>query len=101
MPPVSATTRMTSPRKRGPHGKPPSAGTPVGPTSSQSSGSPRYERSEEPISVHAGDGRSPCRPLACENGEAPPGQHNRSNGGIVADDSSDTMIALITGGNKG
>jgi hypothetical protein len=26
-PPVSATTRMTSPRKRAPHGKPPSAGT--------------------------------------------------------------------------
>src|SRR6185312_13955849 len=46
-PPVSATTRMTSPRKRGPHGKPPSAGTPPGPTSSQSSGSPKFERSEQ------------------------------------------------------
>lgn len=46
-PPVSATTRTTSPRKRGPHGKPPSAGTPAEPTSSQSSGSPRFERSEQ------------------------------------------------------
>src|SRR5690242_6492701 len=47
MPPVSATTRTTSPRKRGPHGKPPSAGTPPGPTSSQSGGSPKFERSEQ------------------------------------------------------
>src|ERR1700685_3994421 len=39
---------MTSPRKRGPHGKPPSAGTPAGPTSSQSGGSPRFARSEQP-----------------------------------------------------
>src|SRR4029077_4825075 len=45
-PPVSTTTRTTSPRKRGPHGEPPSAGTPAGPTSSQSSGSPNFERSE-------------------------------------------------------
>src|SRR5262249_51464045 len=48
-PPVSATTRMTSPRKRGPHGKPPSAGTPAGPTSSQSSGSPRFARSDSSL----------------------------------------------------
>jgi aminoglycoside phosphotransferase (APT) family kinase protein len=34
--------RMTSPRKRRPHGKPLSAGT----TSTQSSGSPMFERSE-------------------------------------------------------
>ena len=36
-----------SPRKRRPHGEPPSAGTPPGPTSSQSSGSPKFERSEQ------------------------------------------------------
>jgi hypothetical protein len=41
--PVSTTRRTTSPRKRGPHGKPPSAGT----TSTQSSGSPKFERSEQ------------------------------------------------------
>src|SRR5882672_9058098 len=46
-PPVSTTTRTTLPRKHGPHGKPPSAGTPAGPTSSQSSGSPKFERSEQ------------------------------------------------------
>ena len=34
-------------RKAGPHGKPPSAGTPAGPTSSQSTGSPKFERSEQ------------------------------------------------------
>src|SRR5205823_1003095 len=43
MPPVSPTTRTTSLRKRRPHGKPPSAGT----TSTQSSGSPKFERSEQ------------------------------------------------------
>src|SRR4051794_15638141 len=43
MPPVSTTRRTTSPRKRGPHGKPPSAGT----TSTQSSASPKFERSEQ------------------------------------------------------
>src|SRR3954462_11301916 len=43
MPPVSTTTRTTSLRKRRPHGKPPSAGT----TSTQSSGSPKFERSEQ------------------------------------------------------
>src|SRR5688572_28718103 len=43
MPPVSPTTRTTSLRKRRPHGKPPSAGT----TSMQSSGSPKFERSEQ------------------------------------------------------
>src|SRR5688572_20788359 len=42
MPPVSTTTRTTSPRKRRPHGKLPSAGT----TSTRSSGSPKFERSE-------------------------------------------------------
>src|SRR5215207_9438985 len=42
MPPVSTTTRTTSPRKRRPHGKRPSAGT----TSTRSSGSPKFERSE-------------------------------------------------------
>src|ERR671927_341251 len=41
--PVSTTRRTTSPRKRGPRGKPPSAGT----TSTQSSGSPKFERSEQ------------------------------------------------------
>src|SRR5215475_3405171 len=41
-PPVSTTARTTSPRKPRPHGKPPSAGT----TSTQSRGSPRFERSE-------------------------------------------------------
>jgi len=41
-PPVSTATRMTSPRKRRPHGKPPSGGT----TSTQSSDSLRSERSE-------------------------------------------------------
>jgi Phosphotransferase enzyme family len=45
-PPVSTTRRTTLPRKHGPHGKRPSAGTPAGPTSSQSSGSPKFERSE-------------------------------------------------------
>src|SRR6202167_2642443 len=45
--PVSTTTRTTSPCKRGPHGKPPPAGTPAGQTSSQSSGSPKFERSEQ------------------------------------------------------
>ena len=39
---VSSTASMTSPRKRRPRGKPPSAGT----TSTPSSGSPRFERSE-------------------------------------------------------
>src|SRR5436190_161558 len=43
MPPVSPTTRTTLLRKRRPHGKPPSAGT----TSTQSSGSPKFERSEQ------------------------------------------------------
>src|SRR5688572_12099786 len=43
MPPVSTTMRTTSPRKRRPHGKPPSAGT----TSTRSSGSPKCERSEQ------------------------------------------------------
>src|ERR1700688_3591799 len=43
MPPVSTTARTTSLRKRRPHGKPPSAGT----TSTQSSGSPKFERSEQ------------------------------------------------------
>jgi hypothetical protein len=42
-PPVSTTARSTSPRKRRPHGKPPSAGT----TSTQSSGLPKLERSEQ------------------------------------------------------
>src|SRR5437763_7413013 len=42
-PPVSTTARTTSPRKRRLHGKPPSAGT----TSTQSSGSPKFERSEQ------------------------------------------------------
>src|SRR6266436_7538569 len=46
-PPDSTTTRTTLPRKHGPHGKPPPAGTPAGPTSSQSSGSPKFERSEQ------------------------------------------------------
>ncbi len=46
-PPASTTTRTTLPRKQGPHGKPPSAGTPAGPTSSQPSGSPKFERSEQ------------------------------------------------------
>ena len=41
---VSTTARTTSPRKRRPHGKPPSAGT----TSTQSSGLPKFERSEGP-----------------------------------------------------
>src|SRR5262245_10103286 len=41
-PPVSTTARTTSPRKRRPHGKPPSVGT----TSTQSSGSPKFERSK-------------------------------------------------------
>ena len=45
-PPDSTTTRTTLPPKRTPHGKPPSAGTPAGPTSSQPSGSPKFERSE-------------------------------------------------------
>jgi hypothetical protein len=35
------------PTTAGPHGKLPSAGTPPGQTSSQSSGSPRFERSEQ------------------------------------------------------
>src|SRR5262245_41004969 len=43
MPPVSTTARTTSLRKRRPHGKPPFAGT----TSTQSSGSPKFERSEQ------------------------------------------------------
>ena len=42
-PPVSRSVRMTSPLKRGRHGKPPSAGT----TSTQSSGSLKFERSEQ------------------------------------------------------
>ena len=42
-PPVSMTRRTTSPRKRRPPGKPPSAGT----TSTQSSGSPKFEQSEQ------------------------------------------------------
>src|SRR5215470_80082 len=42
-PPASTAVRMTSPRKRRPHGKPPSAGT----TSTQSSGLPKFERSEQ------------------------------------------------------
>src|SRR5215210_3199345 len=46
-PPVSRTTRTTLPRKHRPHGKPPSAGTPAGPTSSRSSASPKFERSEQ------------------------------------------------------
>ena len=41
--PGSAAARMTSPRRRRPRGKPPSAGT----TSTQSAGSPRFERSEQ------------------------------------------------------
>src|SRR5918997_7158695 len=40
---VSTTRRTTSLRKRRRHGKPPSAGT----TSTQSSGSPKFERSEQ------------------------------------------------------
>src|ERR687887_178164 len=46
-PPDSTTTRTTLPRKQRPHGKPPSAGTPAGPTSSQSSGSPKFGPSEQ------------------------------------------------------
>src|SRR5436190_7612801 len=42
-PPVSMAARMTSPRKHRPHGKPPSAGT----TRMQSSGLPKFERSEQ------------------------------------------------------
>ena len=42
-PPVSTTARTKSPRKRRPHGRPPSAGM----TSTQSSGSPKFERSEQ------------------------------------------------------
>src|SRR5882724_7394065 len=42
-PPVSTAARMTSPRKRRPHGKPPSAGT----TRTQSSGLPKFGRSEQ------------------------------------------------------
>src|SRR3954447_4575485 len=45
-PPVSTTTRTTLPHKHGPHGTPPSA-TPAGITSSQPSGSPKFERSEQ------------------------------------------------------
>src|ERR1700744_269045 len=46
-PPVSARTRMTSPRRHGPHGKRLCAGTPAGPTRSQPAGSPRSGRSEQ------------------------------------------------------
>ena len=42
-PPVSTATRMTSPRKHRPHGKLPFAGT----RSTQSSDSPKFERSEQ------------------------------------------------------
>src|SRR5262249_39722881 len=45
-PPVSTTSCTTLPRKHVPPGKPPSAGTPPGPTSSQSGGSPKFDRSE-------------------------------------------------------
>src|SRR4029453_7800662 len=48
-PPVSTAARTTSPRKRRPHGKPPSAGT----TSTQSSGSPRFERAKHQSSQSA------------------------------------------------
>src|SRR5262249_22767393 len=43
---VSTTSCTTLPRKHVPPGKPPSAGTPPGPTSSQSGGSPKFDRSE-------------------------------------------------------
>jgi hypothetical protein len=46
MPPVWPMRPTTSRRKRGPPGKPPSAGIPAGPTRSPSSGSPRFGRSE-------------------------------------------------------
>lgn len=46
-PPVSTTTHTTLPHKHGPHGQPPSAGTPPGSTSSQPTGSPKFERSGE------------------------------------------------------
>src|SRR5918994_1536857 len=45
----STTTRTTSLRQRRPHGKPPSAGT----TSTQSSGSPKFERSDN-VFLHFG-----------------------------------------------
>src|SRR5882724_10773742 len=48
-PPVSTTAGTTSPLKRRPHGRPPSAGT----TTTQSSGSPKFERSENAFNPRA------------------------------------------------
>src|SRR3954467_6576574 len=50
---VSTTTRTTLPRKHGPHGKPPSAGTPAEPTTSRSSDSPKFERSEQQLNTRS------------------------------------------------
>src|SRR5262244_968720 len=56
-PPVSTAARMTSPRKRRPHGKPPCAGT----TSTQSSGLPKFERSEQRRARFSSPGRTAHR----------------------------------------
>ena len=48
-----------------PHGKPPSAGTPAGPTSSQSSGSPKFERSEQQRIDRAAAATACLRVRAC------------------------------------
>jgi len=63
-PPGSTTARMTSPHKRGPHGRRPSAGT----TSTQWSDSPKFEQSERrpmpPLRIRhhvgCGGGREAC-----------------------------------------
>lgn len=60
-PPISTTARMTSPRKRQPHGKPPSAGR----TSTQSNGLPKFERSEQFWRI---DGRHPPVNFAIASG---------------------------------
>src|SRR5436305_1963298 len=60
--PIPTTARMTSLRKRQPHGKPPSAGT----TSTQSSDLPKFERSE--LTAYARRGRFPRQQAARANG---------------------------------
>ena len=56
---------QTSPRKHGPHGTPPSAGTPAGPTTSRSGGSPRFERSESAATAQPASPFSRSSSSAC------------------------------------
>jgi hypothetical protein len=63
----STTAPITSPRKRRPRGKPPSAGT----TSTQSSGLPKFERSKQRQQIEKSD-RQSLRALCVTARKGPP-----------------------------